>query len=36
MGGNDHVEFVRIEPMLGATRGFVGCAEIAVAVEDAR
>ena len=26
-GGNDRVEFVRIEPVLGGQRGFGGCVE---------
>ena len=30
-GGNDRVEFVRIEPVLGGQRGFWGCVEKEVA-----
>ena len=36
MGGDDRVEFVRIEPVLGGQRGFVGCVEreIAAVVDE--
>ena len=33
-GGDDRIEFVRIEPVLGGQRGFSGCVEREVAVED--
>ena len=35
-GGDDRIEFVRIEPMLGGQRGFWGCVEreVVCAVED--
>ena len=35
-GGDDHVEFVRVEPMLGDKCGFGGCveSEVASAAED--
>ena len=35
-GGDDRVEFVYVEPMLGGQRGFGGCVEkeVAGAVED--
>ena len=35
-GGDDRIEFVRIEPVLGGQRGFSGCVEreVAGAVED--
>ena len=35
-GGDDRIEFVRIEPVLGGQRGFSACVvrEVAVAVED--
>ena len=36
MGGDDCIEFVCIEPMLGGQRGFWGCVEreVVCAVED--
>ena len=35
-GGDDRIEFVRIEPVLGGHRGFSGCVEreVAGAVKD--
>ena len=35
-GGDDRIELMRIEPVLGGQRGFGGCLEreVAVAVED--